>query len=634
MKHSNSKALLWLAITGILVITILVAARPSTPGADVRLSNDFPGVGYVSAYTLATGIPYTDAVISECSIARGRQNEPAVAVNPRNTNVLIGSANDYCGTYAGSPPGNFIPAGPIWLGYYRSENSGASFQSSLVPGYPGDTSPYAALAHIRTASSGDPVIAWDNHGRVFMGAESSGDPAGTIKTFGDEWVARFDNPDGENGNTINDGKRFLGSERVARGSSAPNLLGIFNDKTAIEADRTGGVFDGNVYFAYSRFNGNGVNDIYFVRSIDHGATWSHPVKVGSGGPQINFVQFPEIAVTGNGHVFVTFIRGDFPFTQKKEAAVVYVKSTDGGQTFSSPAVLTNFIQYRAFDQRQAEPIPIPPSSADDRETEEERKSQLSFVNDCGDFSNHCVSGYTFFRRDSSPRATADQKDKEHEWVYVIYDASKPGTEVPTGTTYSTVTPGVGGQSGVYFTRLDGATGTHTAPVLIDSQAVGHQFFPDISADGGVLHALWWDSRNDPCYSPTRPIGNCADRTTVQSLDVWATTSSDFGSTWTSKTRITDVSSNGNYEQFDNRTIPFAGDYLWVTSIGNFSFGAWTDWRNTVQGTDPREAPEDEDNFTADVKQCRTFNATTGIWSGDQCPHDGGIDQDIFGDFTP
>jgi hypothetical protein len=573
-------------------------------------------------------------VISECSIARGRQNEPAVAVNPRNTKVLIGSANDYCGTYAGSPPGNFIPAGPIWLGYYRSENSGASFQSSLVPGYPGDTSPYAALAHIRTASSGDPVIAWDNHGRVFMGAESSGDPAGTIKTFGDEWVARFDNPDGENGNSINDGKRFLGAERVARGSSAPNLLGIFNDKTAIEADRTGGAFDGNVYFAYSRFNANGVNAIYLVRSTDHGATWSQPVRIGAGGPQINFVQFPEIAVTGNGHVYVTFVRADFPFTQKKQAAIMYVKSIDGGQTFSSPAVLTNFLQYRAFDEAAPEPIPIPANSADDRETEEDGKAQLSIVRDCGDFSNHCASGYTFFRRDPSPRSTADQLDKQHEWVYVLYDATKPGTEVPTGTTYSSVTLGLGSQSGVYFTRLDGATGTHTAPVLIDSQAVGHQFFPDISADGGVLHALWWDSRNDPCYSPTRPIGNCADRTTVPSLDVWATTSSDFGSTWTSKTRITDVSSNGNYEQFDNRTIPFAGDYLWVTSIGNFSFGAWTDWRNTVQGTDPREATEDEDNFTADVKQCRTFNAATGIWSGDQCPHDGGIDQDIFGDYTP
>src|SRR5215211_3539026 len=200
------------------LIALLTAIPSNAAGGDVRLTHDEGSPGYVSAYTLATGQPYTDDVLDECSISRGRQNEPAVAVDPRNTNVLIGSANDYCGTYAGSPPGTFIPAGPIWLGYYRSENGGASFQSSLVPGYPGDTSPYAALAQIRTASAGDPVIAWDNHGRVFMGAESSGDPAGTIKTFGDQWVARFDNSEGENGNTINDGKRFLGSEIVARGS--------------------------------------------------------------------------------------------------------------------------------------------------------------------------------------------------------------------------------------------------------------------------------------------------------------------------------------------------------------------------------------------------------------------------------
>src|SRR6266446_8221346 len=188
-----------LSPTMLLLLTII----PMAYSQNVRLTNDFSG-GYVSAYTLATGQPYTDAVLSECSIARGRQNEPAVAVDPRNTSVLIGSSNDYCGVYAGSTPGNFVAAGPIWLGYYRSENSGASFQSSLVPGYPGDTSPYAALANIRTASSGDPVIAWDNHGRVFMGSESSGDPAGTAKTFGDVWVASYDNPAGETGQTLED----------------------------------------------------------------------------------------------------------------------------------------------------------------------------------------------------------------------------------------------------------------------------------------------------------------------------------------------------------------------------------------------------------------------------------------------
>ena len=154
-------------------------------------------------------------------------NEPAVAVDPRNTSVLIGSSNDYCGVYDATINGVPAAVGPIWLGYYRSENGGASFQSSLVPGYPGDQSPYAALAQIRTASSGDPVVAWDAHGRVFMGSESSDDPSGSKKTFGDVWVATFDNPGGENGTTLNDGKRFVGSAIVQRGSSAPNLLGRF-----------------------------------------------------------------------------------------------------------------------------------------------------------------------------------------------------------------------------------------------------------------------------------------------------------------------------------------------------------------------------------------------------------------------
>jgi hypothetical protein len=150
----------------------------------------------------------------------------------------------------------------------------------------------------------------------------------------------------------------------------------------------------------------------------------------------------------------------------------------------------------------------------------------------------------------------------------------------------------------------------------------------------MLHALWWDTRNDPCYSATRPVGNCADRSTVPALDVYATSSNDHGVSWAASTKVTDVMSNGNYEQFDNRSVPFGGDYLWITARGSFAYGTWTDWRNTVRGIDPREVTEDEDDATADVKQCRTFNAATGTWSGDQCPHDGGIDQDIYGAVMP
>jgi hypothetical protein len=61
---------------------------------------------------------------------------------------------------------------------------------------------------------------------------------------------------------------------------------------------------------------------------------------------------------------------------------------------------------------------------------------------------------------------------------------------------------------------------------------------------------------------------------------------------------------------------------------------WTDWRNAVQGTDPRETPEDADRRTSDVKQCRTFDASAGPWRSDTCPHAGGLDQNIYGVYTP
>src|SRR4051812_11271256 len=88
------------AAAGGVVFGMVSVATASTPGGDVRLTNDAPSTpGYVSNYTMTTGVPYTDATLQECSRSRGRENEPSVAVNPRNPQVMVGSSNDYCGVY-------------------------------------------------------------------------------------------------------------------------------------------------------------------------------------------------------------------------------------------------------------------------------------------------------------------------------------------------------------------------------------------------------------------------------------------------------------------------------------------------------------------------------------------------------
>jgi hypothetical protein len=616
---------------GLLVVACVAAvlgwagAATALP-ADVRLSNDAPGTGgYVSNYTMVTGVPYTDAVLTACSQSRGRQNEPAVAVNPRDRRVVVGSSNDYCGVFAAN--GSFIGVGSLWLGYYRSENGGASFTSSLVPGYPGDTSPYAANAHIRTSGSGDPVLAWDRQGRLFAGSESSGDPAGTAKTFGDVWVATYDNPAGPGGTTINDGKHFVQSVDVAQGSAAPNLLGKFHDKTAIEVDRTGGACDGTVYFAWARFTGNTPNgfnsSVYIVRSTDHGQTFSSPLKISQ---TVHDIQFPDIAVTGDGSVFVTYRQFADVRSHQMQDAVIYNVSRDCGRSFSAPRQITGFEPY--------DPIDIGAAGT---------SNAGEAVGFCGDFDFACASGYTFARGGTQVRSTADQTDRAHQYVYVVYDPSIPGTEVPSGSTYGSVVSAdlptkfhrnVGSVSGIYFLRLDGATGAHTSPVLLDDPRShrGLQRFPDISVDAGSAHVLWWDSRNDPCFDPRRPVGNCADRSTVPALDVFATQASTATLAWSPAARVSDVTSNPNYEQYGGRAYPFDGDYLYISSIGAFSYGVWTDWRNVVAGGDPREAG-DSDADNADVMQCRVQNPD-GSWGPDTCPYAGGLDQNIYGDTTP
>jgi len=74
--------------------------------------------------------------------------------------------------------------------------------------------------------------------------------------------------------------------------------------------------------------------------------------------------------------------------------------------------------------------------------------------------------------------------------------------------------------------------------------------------------------------------------------------------------------------FGDRQVPFHGDYNYVSNVGNFAFGTWTDTRQVVAGDDPRYVGGE--GF--DVMQCRVPSPD----GPDTCPNAGGLDQDIFG----
>src|SRR4030095_10495927 len=70
----------------------------------------------------------------------------------------------------------------------------------------------------------------------------------------------------------------------------------------------------------------------------------------------NDVQDPEIAVTANGHVYVTY---DATLHQGNRSfnAILYNKSTDCGATFSPAQLLTTFNRFTYVDQPAATPEP-------------------------------------------------------------------------------------------------------------------------------------------------------------------------------------------------------------------------------------------------------------------------------------
>ncbi|HWJ82398.1 MAG TPA: sialidase family protein [Nocardioides sp.] len=576
-------------------------------GPDAPVSTDSP---YVKANGRA---PTAGDAITACGGNRRQQNEPTAAIDPGNPDVITSGSNDYCTVQL---------AGGTWAGFYRSTDGGASWTDSLLPGYPTDDSPEGLASPLQRrgiTNAGDPVQAWDRAGRLFyMGnAFNRSKPQN-----GSVWVATYDQ----------DAAHYV--RTVVVGSGTPAVSGVFNDKTSIEVDRgLSSPYDGNVYVAWSVFQGSGNNEIMFARSTDHGRTFSRPQRISEGSLGN---QFADIAVTRNGTVYVAW-NGTVGSRATGHDAMMWVRSTDGGRSFTMPRVAADFDGFDAADSAgdpaaAAEAHEDAFEHADGPESDAE-PSSAGDSRDCGSGPFACQSGFVFFRHDSQPRITADPADPTNT-VYLVFDATVPSTEVPSTSTYNTAPVAADGtlmvgQGAVYFSSKPG-NGAWTTPTRLAPTSVGHQLFPDINADGGHLFAVWHDSRNDPGYSVQNPPGN-ATATDAEGvhlptvgLDTYGASSTDGGATW-DVVRLSTTSQMPNYEMFGDRRVPFHGDYNYVSSVGGVAYGVWTDTRQVVGGDDPRYAGGE--GF--DVWQCRT-QAGDGSWGADTCPSAGGLDQDIFG----
>jgi hypothetical protein len=546
---------------------------------------------------------------------RRQGNEPFSVIDPTNPDVVVAGWNDYCLTDLGAG----------WQGFGYSKDGGETWTNSLVPGYPQDTSAEGQRSPLYGdhTDAGDPIGAFDNEGNLYVGGIAF-NRAG--KTNGDVFVATYLADPGPAGYPVD----YAWTRIVGRGTPSRNFQGIFQDKPMLEVDRTGGPHDGNLYVCWSRFTGFGQNRLFFSRSTDRGRTFSKPLSITN--PGLASVQGCDIAIEGDGDVYVTF-RTFADTSAKRRDGVAFVRSTNGGVSFSDARLIRSFIAYSPADPTR----------------------------DCGDGDFECPSGFVFHRVPLEPRSTADQMSAD-DGVFLTYNAVRPSSIVPSETSYSSAGSGLVGQSLVYVVASWNDGRTWSAPVPVDPAARGHQFFPDIDALDGTVALVWQDNRTDEDYGVQYPIGNTLDEegNAVSSggwaqepndniVNSWLASSSTSSLSFGNSVRASTQGHQSAYEMFSNRDIPFHGDYNWISLAldgGNLiGYATWTDNRNVVPGVDPRELEGDPFVDGFDVKQCRDdlADSTEGLLSpqmplarrdapfgGDTCPNGGGLDQDIYG----
>ncbi len=353
--------------------------------------------------------------------------------------------------------------------------------------------------------------------------------------------------------------------------------GQFNDKTDLVADPVAG----NVYAAWSDFHGTGCNEILFSRSVDHGATFSAPLKISSG---ICGNQGPSIALGASGQVYVGWEGtngGSKARAPGTTTGAGFATSTDFGQSFGAASLAVTYAPF-AFSQFAG-----------------------NGARECGDGVFACPSGFTFPRSDlSSPYLAADNT---HGTLVMGFQAAAPSGQ---------------GQIDYSFSTDGGAS--WSAPVPLAPSATGHQFLPWLTASNGRVSAIWDDTQGDPNYAPDRAPCNSATGQTSACLNVRYASSGDGGKTWGASIQVTNVPTNLDYEQFSGRLAPFFGDYITVAAQGNGIGAVWTDQRDAVPAADPG-ADNDGADVSGDPETGGACTSTlTACFDGT-----GGIDQNIY-----
>ncbi|MGE5642447.1 MAG: hypothetical protein ACM3Y8_05490 [Byssovorax cruenta] len=507
-----------------LILTTVVYAGHATGGNDVKITHDNNNVDG------GTPNPGFDA--------QNRQsNETTVAFSPADPKIIAVGGNDYR---------MVTVTGDVWYGLYVSNDSGATWFNTFVPGFPSDTSA-AGLASplLGLDGSGDPVVRFDADGNLYAvgiafnrNFDQADRPLDTVV-----YVAKYNYTPGTPGGTSTPTSAanppnftYAGTTIVDRGAvgfAVPGVAGFvgrFTDKEWAEIDLNppeASPCSGYIYVAFTDFHASfGSGPIKFSRSTDGGATFSPTKTISTGGPSgTPHNQGVDIAVASDGTIYVAYAAfqgsGNSAFN-----GISIVKSTDCGRKWSQPVFVGS------INDPQAPGIAF-------------RTPAFAFVS---------------------------VDDTNPDIVYVAYQS-------------------LAGDYDIYVQRSTDGAATWGAPVRVNEDPGEHQqIFPTIDVSHGALHVAWYDTRNSAAGSNDM-------------LDVYYASSNTTGVAYPAfshNVRVTDVSHNGNCLLFGGGTSGFHGDYIELDArwdgANHFVYVAWADHRD-VSPCDLDPAPGPASNNT-------------------------------------
>ena len=130
-----------------------------------------------------------------------------------------------------------------------------------------------------------------------------------------------------------------GSISFGGGPNPGGLLG----QTLISVDASGGPYHGNVYLLCSveRNSNPDPADVMFVRSTDGGVSWSSPIKINDDSGTTAYQWFGTMSVAPNGRIDVVWL-DTRDNTGSNISALYYSNSSDGGETWSQNEKLSDF----------------------------------------------------------------------------------------------------------------------------------------------------------------------------------------------------------------------------------------------------------------------------------------------------